>query len=288
MKRTIRFSFAIACFATAFAQKQTHKIVLKKNEQLEFVSTVKGSTTMDAIIQKMDISMNVGSTKKVVVKKTSKDNYEVDLTTTKIKMDISLLDEKKKFDSEDKTDTTGDMQDFRKEINVPKGYLLSLAGKTTLIDTAMKAEDNASGNPLSDLLGKAMGAANNDDASLESYFMLIPAEKKLNDTWSDTTQINTTKIINTYTWDSTDANIAIIKLQSKVTNVISTEIAELNTALDATINSNITELRKVDIASGIIIHKTSNAIIDGSAEMMGMPLPITGTTESTTTLISTL
>lgn len=264
---------------------QTQKIVLEKKQQLKFVTTLTGSTSIDAITQSMDINTNINSSKNIIVNDVTKDKYDIDLTTTKLKLDISIIGDSKKFDSEDKSDTTGEFKDLAKNVDVPQKIFLYKNGMSVAADTAKKAEFLANdNNPLTGLLGKAMAEGINEPVIVESFFMLIPDGKKLGDSWEDSTINTDSKTYSTYTWDSTKANIATIKVVGKVNNKINTEMAEMHMTLDATMNNTISEIRRVNIKTGVVIFRNIKTVIDGSAELMNMNLPITGTTEATTIL----
>ncbi len=265
---------------------QTQKIVLEKKQQLKFVTTLKSATSIDAVTQSMDINSNANSSKIVVVNDVAKDKYDIDLTTTKFKIDFTMMGDNKKFDSEDKSDTTGDFKDLSKTINVPLKIFLYKNGMSVAADTTKKIVSTSThdNNPLTSLLGKALTEGVNEPAMVESYFMLIPDGKKLGDSWEDSSINGDNKIYNKYTWDSTKASIATIKIAGKMNNKINTEIAEMGFTLDATMNNTITETRRVNIKTGVITFRNSKIVVDGSAELMGMTMPITGITETTTSL----
>ncbi|MGG9971509.1 DUF6263 family protein [Ferruginibacter sp. SUN002] len=284
MKKILFFTLSIALSLNISAQ--TEKIVLKKNQLLKLATTLKGTTSIDAITQSMDITTSSSASKNILVTDVSKDKYAIDFTTTKLKLAFNMMGTEKSFDSENNADSANELKDLTKNINVPFKLSLYKDGSVELTDTTTKnaLAPIAKDDLLSGILGQAMSANIGEPAAVENCFMLLPNNKKVGDTWSDSTINQDNRISNSYTWDNTESDIATIKIISKISSKIKTQMPEFGIDLDATINNTVNEVRKVDLKTGIIQQKNVTTVIDGSADMLGMSLPITGTTESTSTI----
>lgn len=282
MKKIISISLAVLLAASSFAQKQTSEIVLTSNQSLKFTTTIKGNISQEAMGQSMDMDVDVANHKNIVVKSADKEKYTINFTTTQLKSDISLMGTSKKFDSDNKDDMNGEMKDFGKDINVAKPFVLNKNNTCTSTDPVAKNNTTATkeADLMSGMIEQFMGNGN-EEATVESYFMLLPADKKLGDSWTDSLISTDIKKYTTYKWDSLVNNIAVISITEKIINSIKTEMMGMD--ISSNIVNDVTEARKVDIKTGIIVERRSTAKMSGSADIMGMSLPVNGTITTTIT-----
>ncbi|UEG50152.1 DUF6263 family protein [Ferruginibacter lapsinanis] len=276
MKKAILIPLAIIVSIGCFAQKQTTKIVLTGNQSLKFTSTIKGNISQEALGQSMDMDIDVVNHKNILVKSVDKEKYKIDFTTTRLKSDISLMGTSKKFDSDNKEDMNGEMKDFGKDINVVKPFELGCNNSCISTDSIAKSSNTASKNAdlMSGMIDQLMGSGN-DEATIESYFMLLPTDKKLGDSWTDSLISGDIKKYTTYKWDSLQNNIAVLTITEKIINNIKTEMMGMD--ISTNIVNDVAEARKVDIKTGVIIERKSTVKMNGSADIMGMSVPVTGT-----------
>jgi Family of unknown function (DUF6263) len=261
------------------AQSPTLKIVLNKNQQLKFVSSIKGNISQEMMGQSMETIMDINNTRNIIVQDINAENYQLDAVTTHIKMNMSVMGQEKTFDSNNKDDMAGDMKDAGKSVNQVKKFILSADGRCRADekDTVAKNEETAAEGMMTQMFGTGMEAT-----GTESYFMLIPAGKKTGDSWADSVITGSVKLWWTYTWEANAGDIAIIKATGK-----SSSNSTINTqGMEVTINltNDIVETRKADLKSGIVIHKESISKLNGTAEVMGQSVPMSGTTTTTITL----
>ncbi len=282
MKKIISITLAVLLAASSFAQKQTAEIVLTSNQSLKFTTTIKGNISQEAMGQSMDMDVDVVNHKNIVVKSADQEKYSINFTTTQLKSDISLMGTSKKFDSDNKDDMNGEMKDFGKDINVAKPFVLNKNNTCTSTDTVAK-RSNAStkeADLMSGMIEQFMGNGN-EEATIESYFMILPNGKKLGDSWTDSLISTDIKKYTTYKWDSLMNNIAVISITEKIINSIKTEMMGMD--ISSNIVNDVTEARKVNIKTGIIVERRSSAKMSGSADIMGMSLPVNGTITTTIT-----
>lgn len=261
------------------AQSPTLKIVLNKNQQLKFVSSIKGNISQEMMGQSMETIMDINNTRNIIVQDINAENYQLDAVTTHIKMNMSVMGQEKTFDSNNKDDMAGEMKDAGKSVNQVKKFILSADGRCRADekDTVAKNEETAAEGMMTQMFGTGMEAT-----GTESYFMLIPAGKKTGDSWADSVITGSVKLWWTYTWEANAGDIAIIKATGK-----SSSNSTINTqGMEVTINltNDIVETRKADLKTGIVIHKESISKLNGTAEVMGQSVPMSGTTTTTITL----
>ncbi len=274
-KNTILFLILCTAFST-FAQ--TNTIVLNKNQQLKFVSAVKGNVSQEMMGQSMEIIMDINTEKNITVKEITEKDYKLDAVTTHVKMNMTMMGQDRSFDSDNKNDMAGEMKDAGKDINVIKPLFLSTNGKCTLVDK--NSPEKTEQDPMNGMMQQMLGGGT-DEITTENYFMLIPQGKKTGDNWTDSVITSSSKTYWTYTWESTNANIALIKAIAK---------ANINTAMnmqgmDMTMKmaNEIAEDRKVNLTSGVITNKMTTMKINGTMDIMGQSVPMTGTVTTTVT-----
>jgi hypothetical protein len=276
MKKITILFLSLSVVLANFAQSPTSKIVLSKNQQLKFVSSVKGNVSQEMMGQTMEIVMDVNADRNITVKEVAAKEYQLDAVTTHIKMNMSMMGQDMNFDSNNKDDMAGQMKDAGKDVNVVKPLTLSTDGKCKLVEKA--SPEKTETNPMNSMMQQIMGGGA-DEVTTESFFMLIPQGKKAGDNWADSVIAETSKTYWTYTWESTNADIAVIKAVAKATINTTMNTQGMDIAMNMT--NEITEDRKVNLTSGVITNKTSTAKINGTMDVMGQTVPMTGTVTTT-------
>jgi Family of unknown function (DUF6263) len=278
MKKILLSVATIAFFTNLNAQISTDKIVLAKNETLKYSITVKGSITQEMMGQSMEIPIDGLTNCNLKTTNTTATGYSVDFTTTRVKINTSIMGQDKNFDSEVKADMDGEMKSAGKNINIVKPKTLSFLGYCT---SASNAEiDNEKADPMDNMMKQMMGAGS-DEVTVESFFSLIPTAKKVGDTWVDSSSNESSKTVRNYKWESTDKNIALLTVVTKTTTETKTEMQGME--MEIAINNVLTETRKVDATTGIVKSKIGEAKITGTIGVQGMSVPLTGTMNSTMT-----
>ncbi len=271
MKKILTLATALITGLSLFAQTQTNKILLDKNQQLKITASVKGNISQEMMGQSMETVMDVNTDKNITVKEVAPKDYQLEGITTHIKMNMSVMGQDMNFDSNNKEDMAGQMKDAGKDINVVKPLILTTEGKCRPAVKASpeKTEDAGMNEMMQQLMG---GGA--EEIVTETYFMLIPAGKKVGDSWSDSVINTGSKTIWNYKWESVADNIAVIKAVAK-----STISSTMNTqGMDMTLNmiNDMDEVRKVNLTSGVVVNKNSTAKISGTIDVMGQSVPVNG------------
>lgn len=271
MKKIFTFATAISLGLSLIAQTQTNKIMLDKNQQLKITSSIKGNITQEMMGQSMETVMDVNTDKNITVKEVAPKDYQLDGKTTHIKMNMSIMGQDMNFDSNNKEDMAGQMKEAGKDINVVKPLILTTEGKCQPAVKASPEKNEESG--MNDMMQQLMGGGA-EEVVTESYFMLIPAGKKMGDSWTDSVINTASKTIWNYKWESFAENIAVIKAIAK-----STISSTMNTqGMEVTLNmvNDLDEVRKVNLTTGLVVNKNSTAKISGTIDVMGQSVPVNG------------
>lgn len=277
MKTISIFILSLSITLIGFCQSQTNKIVLTKNQQLKFVQNITGNISQEMMGQSMETVMDITSNKSITVKDLTEQNYQLDATTTRLKMNMSMMGQDRNFDSNNKDDMAGDMKEAGKDINVVKPLSLTADGKCKAIENAETVKSKE--DPMAGMMNQMLGGGA-DEIITESYFMLIPAGKKIGDTWLDSTITESVKIYMNYKWDSTQNNIAKISVTGKENN--NSTVSAMGMDMAVSVTNDVSETRHVNLANGIVINKTSTKKINGTIEVMGQSVPMSGTVTTTT------
>ena len=280
MKKISTLLFLVTASLTVLAQTPTNKIVLTNGQQIKFVSTIKGNIGMDMMGQTMETLMDISNSRSITVKDILNNEYKLDAVTTHTKLSMSAMGQDRSFDSDNKDDMKGEMKDAGKKINVVKKIILTTGGKCKDDEKISPEKTEEDNNPMTAMMQQMFGEGL-EAATTESYFMLIPEGKKVGDSWSDSVIAGTTKTFWNYTWDSNSENTALIKATGKLTTNNTVNTQGMDIAMN--IATDITETRKIDFKTGIILNKITTGKLTGTAEVMGQSLPMTGTTTTTVT-----
>lgn len=275
MKKISTLFLSLVAGFIALAQNPTNKIVLIKNQQLKFTSSIKGNISQEMMGQTMETLMDVANFKNITVKDVTEQNYTLEAVTTRIKMNMSLMGQDKIFDSDNKDDLAGDLKALGKDINKIKPLELSVEGKCKSTEKVSPEKSEEEANPMNGVMQQMMGGST-EEITVAACFMLIPQGKKIGDSWTDTLVAGTTKTAWKYTWDSTNANIAVIKITAKETN--NSTVTAMGMEMAINIINDIAEVRKVDLTTGLVVNTNSIRKITGTIDVMGQSVPITGTT----------
>lgn len=275
MKKITLFFSAAIFFSTITMAQTKSSVNLKKGQK--FVVENKAETTSSTEVggQSMDTKINVTTTYNIDVKDKT-DNYHLTNTITKMKMDMSMMGQEQKFDSDDSTDMNGSMGTPLKDyINHPKDVEMDQTGKVI-----PKESDSASGNL--EQLAAQMHALETSGYGAAMAFQSLPKDIKVGDTWTDSSNENniSKKII--YLVKEIKGNIATITLSGSISTEATMENQgmEINTKIAGKISGQ----EKVDITTGIVQSNTSTIEQSGTVSAMGQDMPTSTKVISSTTV----
>lgn len=277
-------AFVVILFiATQQLWAQGNSIALKPATNYIINTSTKGKVDQDYMGQAISSDFNNNSIKKLTIKDVTSNGYTVEVVTTTLKSSVSLMDNViSAFDSDTSTDQSA--IEFKNAIKKPKVYQIESNGTCTALNKENESKP-ASATSEKDLVNLVMGqftGATTEESELQSYFMTIKKGLREGSTWSIPSTGNNNDSLQ-YEWIKTENGIATIKVTGK--SNINNNVTLMGIDATAAMVSNITEIRKVNLASGMIQSKIITTNLNGNIDVMGMSIPITGNIESLTQII---
>jgi Family of unknown function (DUF6263) len=272
----------MAFLASFNSQGQTNKLVLTKGQKLELSNEVKSKISMEMMGQSMEIISNVNMLQAIEVNEKSDSGYAVSATLKKMKMEGSAMGQNMNYDSEKKEDQDTEIgKNFKNKINAVTESQVNENGKTTSVKKlATEVEGAEGGNPMA--MMQNMGGGNNEEAGAGAAFMVLPAGKKVSDSWSDSSNADGVKVNRTYTVKDVKGSETTVTLKGtqSISKKIENQGMEVNVLMDTKLSGEIT----VDTTTGLVKQKTITVEGTGTSEVMGQSIPIT-TVSTTTTIV---
>lgn len=272
--------FLILLFAStlpSFAQKSAPtSVVLDKGQKLSVVTTMTQQIDMG---MGMEMKNNSNAQNSVSVIDANGKNYTISNTLTGIKISMEFMGQQTDYDSDLKKDSASEIGKTIKNLNIPDTVKIDKFTGSVIPD-GKKAEvvKSDSSNPMEGLF-ESMGEVNADAVVSES-FLVIPAGKKVGESWIDSSSTKGQKTTRKFTIKSIDKNIVITTIASTMETNLDTEAngmsitVKMTTKMDTEVISNL--------ETSLVSKRTSKADITGTIELMGQSAPITGSSSTTT------
>lgn len=283
-KKSYALLFAATCFITmqGFAQTATGKLSLIKGQKIQIDNNIKSVIKQEMMGQSMEITIDANMIHQVEVKdKKSTNNFLVSSTLTKLTTNGSAMGQEMKFDSDNKTDLESETgKAIKEQLNVSMDVEMDDKGK--VVNGVKKDANAAGGGQLMEMVNNVTGAGADDSNGANAAFDVVPAGKKVGDSWSDSTITSEMKTYRNYTFKEARGNLATIVLTGK--QITKKTVEQQGMEINVTMDGNLSGEGVVDMNTGILKQKTM--ILDGigSAEVMGQSIPVTTKITTTTTV----
>jgi len=262
--------FAATFIFSSFGFAQNNNILkLTKGQKYLVENKITTANTIEMMGQSMDNNTNMSSTYKIEVTGNEENSYNLTNTITNIKMNMNMMGQELKFDSDRQEDMDGQIgSTFKEVVNQPKKVKLDKAGKVLSTE--------------SDSLTGMVKELNFDIAGFGSQlaFQPLPPGLKKGTTWTDSTNSEGTSRTATYTVKEINGNIATITFTGNLSTENTIEQAGMELKQKTAGAYSGEEL--VDIHTGIIQSNSSTTKATGAVTVMGQDLPITTQVTSTT------
>ena len=252
---------------------QAQKIALQKGQQITITTTTTQDVDMSAMGMQMQNSSSTSSL--VLVKDVNNENYVTSYKLTKVKLAMEMMGQETKYDSEKPEDKDSDMgkavsDKIGKDVTV---LVNKKTGKASLeAGTGSPEKEAEDVNPMAGLMN-AFGSVT-EEANVETILFLIPAGKKVGDSWVDSSaSTKTMKDVRTYTIKSINKGIADINMQSVMEGTTSTEMQGMQMEISLSVKTDGQVL--VDTQTSLVKKRSNTANLTGNIEMMGQSMPIT-------------
>ena len=278
MKNVLLASFTLLCFSASAQIKSAKNLQLQKGQKINVQMTNSSDTDMG---MGMSMKNNSENTSILTVTGENEKEYILTNTLTKLKLTVEGMGQSQDYDSEKESDKNseigkalGDAIGKSVDVNVNK---LSGAPIYTKLDSG---PEKPQVNPVEGM----MSAFGSQEPSVGGAFLIIPAGKKVGDTWTEIDSTNDKKETKVYSLKSVNGNMAQLTFKSDLT-------ANTNVGVsgnDMLVQMNIKNTGDVtsDISTGLVSKRTTLSDVTGTLEIQGQSLPITS--KSNTTVVYTL
>ncbi len=277
--KKIFFIAAMFSVFNAVAQIDS-KIVLNKGQKVIVVSLIDADTDMG---MGMQIKNTYTTTSELNVISEDKNNYSISSKTTRIIIAMNMMGQETKYDSDKPEDQKSELG---KELSVKSnvGDTL-LVNKTSGVitgnkkDSPERPEKPGDDNPMMSMMGGGLNV-NSSEVILNGAFLVIPKDKKVGDSWSDSTSEKTISTKRTYTIKSIDNDIATVIIKGTMAGNGEAEMQ--GTSVPFTIDTKITGETTVNIKTGLVSKTVNSTDANITVDMMGQSMPMTS--KGTTTI----
>ena len=276
MKKIVVALLSMISF-TAFSQSPSGKIVVKKGQHFMVESKSDGVITQEMMGQSMEMTLGSNTVISTEIKDVKNNNYTISQTLTSVKSTFSGMGQDKSFDSDKKEDMDSEAGAlYRDKFNVPKELVITNEGVNITTDTSKKAEG---ADPMAGMMEMMSGGQDNVTGAL---FLVIPAGKKVGDTWADSTSNEGVKMKRTYTLNSIANKEASVTVNGVVdiNKTMQVQGMDLNTVMTSKINSAVL----VDVITSVQKENKSVTDVTGTIDVMGQSVPITSKINTLTTI----
>ncbi|MEJ7586537.1 MAG: DUF6263 family protein [Ferruginibacter sp.] len=285
MKFTKPFSLivtaALFCTLTLSAQTSPGKLLLIKGQKIQVDNVIKSVISQEMMGQAMEITIDASLTHQVEVKDKKKDSYLVTSTLTRLTTNGSMMGQEMKFDSDKKEDLESQAgQALKDQLNVSKE--VEFNESAVLINGIKKDTAAGTGGEMMDIMNDVIGGGNDESNGANAAFEVIPAGRKVGDTWSDSSINEEIKTYRNYTLKEINGNDATVVLTGK--QVTKKKVEKQGMEISVNIEGTLEGEGIIDLATGLVKQKTLVVNGAGNTEMMGQSMPVTTKITTTTTV----
>lgn len=281
MKKIYLLFLVLFITGIGFAQPLNKKAAPATKIKLTNGQVIRVETTTD-IEASLSIGGDLVSNSTMVnaleVKNSTKDEYTIANTLTRLKTTSAMMGQALNYDSENKEGNSTEIESIMNErMNKPVEVVINAnTGITVMVkdkDTKMNTDETNTANDL-----MKMFSDNSDDALVSMAFQTIPAGIKNGDSWADTSKAKDMKTIRTYTLKSVSGNESTI--DARVVSTAKNKLEFMEMEFEIKTETNSTSEIIVDTQTGQVKKRTTSSDISGSFQVMGQDTPITAKTTS--------
>jgi hypothetical protein len=268
--------------ASSFAQSSSGKLSLSKGQKFQVNNDIKSVVSQEMAGQSIEITIDANMIHQLEVKDKKDKSYVISSTLTKLTTNGNAMGQTISFDSDKKEDLeTETGKAMKGQLNVPNDVELSDEAK--VINAAKNEETPANGGQLMDMINNVTGGGASGGNGANAAFEVMPAGKKVGDSWSDSTITDEIKTYRTYTIKDVKGNDATVSITGN--QVTKKKVEQQGMEINVNMDGKISGEGIVDISTGILKERTTLMEGTGTAEMMGQSIPVT--TKITTKTIVT-
>jgi Family of unknown function (DUF6263) len=269
---------------TASSQTSTGKLLLDKGQKIQIDNNIKSIISQEMMGQAVEITIDANMVHQVEVKDKKTNSYLVSSTLTKLTTNGTAMGQEMKFDSDKKEDLESETgKALKDQLNVSKEVELNESAEVIMgvkKDTAAKT-----GGQLMDIVNNVTGSSGDESNGASAAFNVMPAGKKVGDSWSDSSITEEIKTYRNYTIKEVNGNNATLVLTGK--QITKKKVEQQGMEIIVNMEGTLSGEGIVDMSTGLIKQRTIVLDGTGSAEIMGQSMPVT-TKITTTTTVKTI
>ena len=272
MKRLLLVSGFFSVSLVAFAQElMPWKLKLNPGEKIKSVTVSKTSIIQQVMDQTMEIKMDMQVADSIHVKSVQQGGYQINKKTTRLKLDMDMMNQHKVIDSDNAEDLQAEGgEKIKEKIDAVVEANVSEKAAIQVTGGSIKADEGGFAN---------MMMTNNDSSAIAEYFLPSPNKViKKGEQWSSNISTASFSVETVYTFEGLEGSVAIISftLKTKMTGISTSNNMEVKMKISTEGKGTI----RLQTTNGIVVEKNVETNMTGSSEVMGMEIPITGTVSS--------
>ncbi len=270
MKKQIFTLIGLSSSLALFAQTPASKVVLSKGQKIVVTTTV---SIVSSMAPGMEANVTSVNENLLEVKNTADKNSTISSTLTKVKLNMEMPGNTNSYDSEKKEDQNTEIgKGMSERLNKVTDITIDNASGTALTTTKpAPKKDIDEANPMQNMMNM-FGDTGSDEGVVSGAFQLIPAGKKPGDSWSDSTIEKDLKVRRTYNFKSIADTGSIVQLTTVIESTGTMEM--MGMSMDVNTTTQTTSDILLDIATGLVKRKSSEANVTGNFQLMGQAVPV--------------
>jgi hypothetical protein len=288
MKFTKPFTLLLSLFSVitiaCTAQTSTGKLLLTKGQKIQVDNNIKSLISQEMMGQAVEITIDASMVHQLEVKDKKPSSYLLSSTLTRLTTNGSAMGQEMKFDSDKKEDLESETgKAMKNQLNVTKE--VEVDDNAVVIVGVKKDTGTVAGGQLMDIVNNVTGGANDESNGASAAFNVMPAGKKVGDSWSDSSITEEIKTYRNYTIKGITGNDATVVLSGK--QITKKKVEQQGMEINVNMEGVLSGEGIVDMTTGLVKQRTTVLDGTGSAEIMGQTMPVT-TKITTTTTVKTI
>lgn len=275
MKKIIlHVAFLLSVCGASYAQNKT-SIVVKDGQKYIVENIIKTHVVTEIQGMTMDNNSDIQSIYSILVKKVS-DSIHLVNTLTGMKMNMAMMGQEMKFDSEKPEDFSNPLGSTVKDI-INKPHEVTISKTVELAPKSDTSTDEASS-----MVEKQIENFDVSGFGAKMAFMALPEKFKEGSSWSEQSNVEGISSTTNYTIKNISGDLVTIT----ITGSTSTDTKMEQAGMEMTVKGKgtVTGEQVVNAKTGVIQSATTNNVTKGTVEAMGQEFPTTTTVNSTTTV----
>ncbi len=264
----------------AFSQKITSKPAFQQGDSIAIHVSLEQTIAQQAMGQAIDFKVFGNTDHSYKVSNSTDDNTTLHHKISRMQFDFDGMGQKRKFDSDNEKDLSGQFgKPFKEILSKEFDMIIDRSGKTLLVRPEKIAleQPDARFAIIANMLKELTSVVYAPQKGSASFFALLPEEgAAVGESWQETFKTANESGITTYKLSAVTDSTIVIDFKTVSTATSTTEMMGMETS--TTMKNNITGHIIADKASGIIKEKISNLDSNGATEVMGNSMPMSAKT----------